>query len=275
MAKATNSQAAGTAAPAKFETPSLRYGVEAVERALAILDVLAQDAVVSQAEIARAVELSEATVLRYLATLGRHGFVERDSESGRYRLGAGLFHLGQKALVGRDLRSLARPYMRELLQRFGETVNLAMRWRDEIVLIDALEGTRSLKRGASVGERDSWHASSVGKAILAGLPEPEARRILASCDWDRKTRKTHRRTEDLVAELAQIRQRGYAVDDEEGEDGLRCVGTAILDQQGVPSFAISVSGPATRLTPQAIPKIGKALMSATDAISGRLGHLTA
>ncbi len=254
------------------KTPAPRYRIDAVDRAIAILEALGQDAPLSQAQLARATKLSEATAFRYLNALGRHDLVERDPESGRYRPGIGLFQLGQRALANRDPRLIALPIMRGLLERFGETVNLAMRWGNTLVLIDGLESERSLKRGATVGERDAWHASAVGKAILAHLSEVEVRTIVSDSGLAARTPGTITAIKALLEELARIREIGYAVDNEEGEQGLRCVGAPIFDRTGAPAYALSLSGPSARLSLDALTPIGEELAAAAAVISERLGH---
>jgi DNA-binding IclR family transcriptional regulator len=249
-----------------------RYRIDAVDRAVAILEALGQHAPISQAQLARATNLSEATVFRYLNALGRHDLVERDAESGRYRPGMRLFQLGQRALANRDPRLIALPTMRQLLEQFGETVNLAMRWGNMLVLIEGLESERSLKRGATVGERDTWHASAVGKAILAHLAEADVREIVSQSGLAVRTPRTVTSIEALLEECARIRELGYAVDDEEGEHGLRCVGAPIFDRTGVPAFALSLSGPSARLSLDALTPMGEELVAAAALVSERLGH---
>jgi IclR family acetate operon transcriptional repressor len=151
-------------------------------------------------------------------------------------------------------------------------VNLAMRWGDALVLIDGLESERSLKRGATVGERDTWHASAVGKAILAHLPEEEVRAIVSVDGWTVHTRKTIRHMKALIEDCARIRERGYAIDDEEGDVGLRCVGAPIFDRNGTPTHALSLSGPSARLSLNALRPMGEELAAATARISERLGY---
>jgi IclR family acetate operon transcriptional repressor len=255
--------------------PARRYRIDAVDRAIAILEALGHDAPISQAQLARATNLSEATVFRYLTALGRHDLVERDGDFGRYRLGIRLFQLGQRALANRDPRLIAFPTMRHLLERFGETVNLAMRWGNTLVLIDALESERSLKRGARVGERDTWHASSIGKAILAQLPEADVRTIISVCGLTAHTPRTVTGIDALLKQCAQIRKRGYAIDDEEGEQGLRCVGAPIFDRTGAPAYALSLSGPSARLSLATLATMGEELAAAAALISERLGYTEA
>lgn len=245
------------------------YRIEAVDRAISILEAFPDDGSLTQADISRAVSLSEATTLRYLSTLAGRGLVER-LPSGRYCLGLPLFQLGERAL-GADPRQAALPIMQRLAAETSETVNLAIRNRDRLVLIEAVEGTRSIRRGASIGEADWWHASALGKAILSELPEQEAGEIAKSTGWPRLTPNSHTGWRKLRDDLAAVRERGYAIDDEEGEPGLRCIGAAVHSRQERARYAVSVSGPISRLPEESLAKVGERVREAAAQISARLG----
>ena len=243
------------------------FSLTSIARAVSILEAFRDATDLSLAELSRASGLSEATALRYASSLTTHGLLERDPGSGRYTLGMRLFLLGEDALRGRDPRGAALPHMRRLRDLFSETVNLAMRNGDELILIEVVESPRSLRLGANLGERDEWGSSAVGKAILAQLEEGEARLLL---------NETMPRRDDAASILAQLpraRKRGYAVDDGECKPGLRCVGAPIFDRTGAPRYALSVAGPSGRITMASVPAIGAELREAAAAISAELGHL--
>jgi DNA-binding IclR family transcriptional regulator len=253
------------------EVVAPRYSVAAVDRVAAILDAVDGKGGRTLTEIARAANLSDATALRYLASCVRNDLVERDPENGRYRLGLRMFQLGQRALGDRDPRKAALPFMERLLERFEETVNLAMRNRDDLVLVEVLESTRSIKKGASVGDRDVWHSSALGKAILAFLPPEERAEILGRCGFEGFTAATRRSLEELQPDLERVHELGYAIDEEESEEGLRCVAAPIFDGRDRPSIALSVSGPANRVSPALMLDLGREISSAAASISMRLG----
>jgi IclR family transcriptional regulator, acetate operon repressor len=250
-----------------------RQSAKAVDRVVGILEAIDGLGAMKLSQIARAAHLTEATALRYLSGLVSHGFVERDEGSGRYRLGIRLFQLGQGALGDRDPRLVALPIMQELRSQFDETVNLAMRLEDDLVLIEALESTRSIKKGARVGESDVWHSSSLGKAILAYLPEQEAIQILERQGHPRTTPRTLNTVEALLRDFELVRERGYAIDDEESEEGLCCVGAPIFDRHRRPSYAISFSGPAYRFSLSSVHEMGRAIKGAAKNISLRVGYI--
>jgi DNA-binding IclR family transcriptional regulator len=249
------------------------FSLASIERAMAILGAFDDRPELPLADLARSAHLSEATALRYATSLATHGFLERDPATGRYRLGVRLFELGQKSLRRRDPRTIALPHMSRLRDRFAETVNLAMRHGDDLVLIEVLESTRSIRTGAQLGDRDCWHASSLGKAVLAHLSKDDARALLERLERPLLTPNTITSVDGLLDELAVVRAQGFAIDEREVDEDLRCVGAAILDRHCRPEYAISIAGPATRLTRDAAPGIGAELREAAAAISAALGYL--
>jgi IclR family acetate operon transcriptional repressor len=243
------------------------FSLTSIARAVSILEAFGDSNDLSLADLSRASGLSEATALRYATSLTTHGLLERDPKSGRYSLGMRLFLLGEDALRGRDPRASALPHMRRLRDRFAETVNLAMRNGDELILIEVVESPRSLRLGANLGERDEWGGAALGRAILAQLDEGPARLLLEGAMPSRED------VERVLAQLPRVRKRGYAVDDGECKPGLRCVGAAVFDRTGAPRYALSVAGPTSRITAASVPAIGAELREAAAAISADLGHL--
>ena len=246
-------------------------GFDAIDRAVAILRVLEkQEQSLSLTEIAREVDLGQATTSRYLASLVSHGLVEK-TENNQFVLGVGLYLLGQKSLYRRDVRNLARPCLEKIHARYNETVSLALWIKQELVVVDCIEATQVLKQGAAVGGQNPWHASSLGKAILAWLGKDEIQRLLNGGALDRYTKHTLATLDKVLAQLPSIRANGYAVDNEESTLGGRCVGSAIFDASGKPFAAISISGPVTRISAESMPAIGKRIAEAASEISRGMG----
>lgn len=247
------------------------YSLDSVDRMAAILGALEQSAEQNLEQVARAAGLNESTALRYLLSLSKYEFVERDDVTGRFRLGLGLFRLGMRSIGFRDAITAAEPVMEELRSRFGESVNLATRQRSQVVLLHVLESVAPARKGAKAGESDFWHASSLGKAILAALPAEDVQSLLGPGPYENYTPNTIVGTDDLVRDLEQTRNRGYAIDDEESVEGLRCVGAAIFNHGGIAEYAISVSGPKSRMPYQRTEEVGAALIEAAATISRSLG----
>ena len=244
---------------------------DAVDRAVAILAAIGSAGSPSSlTQIAREVGLGQPTTSRYLSSLVGHGLVERD-ESGRYVLGIGLYILGQKTLQHRDVRNLARPQLELLHQRYNETVSLALWVNKELVVVDCIEATQALKQGATVGLPNPWHASSLGKSILAWVDEETLDVLLPTQALDTFTNKTLSTRPLLEAQFPAIHSRGFAVDDEESSLGGRCIGAPVFNAAGRPIGAISISGPVSRIVSEDIASIGLVVSAAANEISRALG----
>lgn len=249
-----------------------KYSLESVDRMISVLEALEHADDQSLEQVARAAGLSEATVLRYLLSLSKHDFVERNVRTGAFRLGLRLFRLGTLAIDRRDIVGITHPAMEDLLRTFGESVNLATRQTGNIVLISVLDSPNPVRKGSRVGETDVWHATSLGKALLGAMPEAEAAEILAGVPLSRFTPNTLTTVDALQRDLAAVRSRGYSIDDEEAVEGLRCVGAAIRDHDGLATYALSVSGPKSRMSYSRIQEIGYALTQHASQLSSQLDH---
>jgi IclR family acetate operon transcriptional repressor len=215
-------------------------------------------------EVSAACGMEPSTATRYLRQLVEHGWLERDDQRRTYELGVRLIEIGQAARMTRPLRRIMLPYMRELLERLDETINLAVHQRDEVLIIEALESGRSIRRGATIGDHDGWFDSSLGKSILAHMPERQVLDLLAAHPPRQRTPNTLVDRDAILADLAKVRERGYAIDDEEAEIGLKCVGVPIRDHHGRYSHALSISGPTARINDR-LEEITAALCAAADA----------
>lgn len=248
-----------------------RYTIAVLAKAFDLLDAIAEMRGSTLTELSDATGQSRPTTLRILSNLVARGYADRDRD-GRYHLGVKLLQLGGQAAAGIDLRTIARPVLDELHRELQETINLAIPSDQSIVYIDILESARDLRMAASVGMRDAFHSSALGKAILSRYPEPMVATAVGSEPLPQKTGKTLQTLAALKAELLMVRERGYAVDDEENEPGARCLASPVMDQHGACVGAISVSGPSTRITPDRLPDLAVRVREASGAISRRLGY---
>lgn len=223
--------------------------VQSVERALAILDVLAEEgSPMKLSSVSKQLELNISTVHRLLNTLMVWGYVEQDPYMGKYRLGIKSFEIGNKALYSLDIRSVAKPFLKKLVDQSNETANLAILVEGEVVYIDQVETHNIIKMFASPGTRGPSYCTGSGKALLASLNEHELNRLSREFIFKRYTDKTITNVEDLKKELALIRRQGFSLDLGEMEDDVRCVAAPILNHEGKTVAAISLSGPRTRMS---------------------------
>jgi IclR family acetate operon transcriptional repressor len=162
--------------------------------------------------------------------------------------------------------------MEGLHAEVNETVNLAIPTAGGIVYIDILESERDLRMAATVGMRDAFHSSALGKAMLSRLPDSTVGSAVGPEPFPQKTSKTLTTKDALWQDLARVQDLGFAVDDEENEPGARCLAAPIMDQRGECVGAVSVSGPSSRITPERIPDLAERVLRAADAISRRLGY---
>ena len=248
-----------------------RYQISVLDRALDVLEVLASnERPVGVSEIARQIGTTKTAVFRILATLEHRGYVRRHDHVPTYVPGARLITLGERARREIDVRAIARPYLEQLNERFGETVNLGVLAQNDIIYIDMAESAHGLRMAARVGAHDPAYATALGKAILAYLPPAERERHLPDT-FVRCTPGTVRDRDALAQELAAVRERGVAEEIGQNEIGARCLGAAIFDHRGVPVAAISVSAPETRMETDRVAAIAEALRQLTMAISAELG----
>jgi DNA-binding IclR family transcriptional regulator len=248
------------------------YKLQALDRAFAVLDLLAaSNTPLGLAEIAEALGLHKSTAHRFLMVLERHRMVER-AQAGKFRLGLRLCDLGGRAIEQFDLRERAQLHLKTLVAEVEETAHLCIMEKTHMVYIDKQEPERSIRMISRVGASSPIHCTAVGKAILATMPRSRVEELLPELHLERFTRRTMTSREALLKELERTSRRGYAVDDEEREEGVRCAGVAILDGRGEAVAAVSISGPSFRVTMQKIPHIADRLMTCVKGIQQDLGY---
>ena len=259
--------------PSDREKKTSPYKVQVLDRVLAILDALSTErGDASVGELSEALKLHKSTVHRLLMILSHYRMVEREENTGRYHLGLKLFELGTVAIGKFNIRERARTHLQRLLDEVDETVHLCVLDGGEVLYLDKIESTRSIRMACRTGRRNPAHCTAVGKAILAHLPEREVDEVLKQHGLPRFTPRTITSPAAFKAELRAIRERGYSVDDEEVEEGVRCVGAAVLGRHGRPLAAVSVSSPAFRVTMEKVPIVAAALCRAARAISKESGY---
>jgi DNA-binding IclR family transcriptional regulator len=250
--------------------------VQTLERASLILDILGQSPQgISIKDLSDRMHLPKGTTHRLVSSLSYFGYVRQDQNTKNYFLGFKLVELGNMLLGQLDLRKEAELFLRNLAQRTKETVHLVILDGNEIVYLDKLETephTGGLRMASRVGSRNPAHSCAVGKALMAYLPAEALARIVEEKGLPKRTGNTITDYNQLKEHMTLVRKQGYAVDDEENERGIRCVAAPIFNEAGKAVAAISVSGPAFRVTKKSVQeKLKKEVMETALRISQRLG----
>jgi DNA-binding IclR family transcriptional regulator len=244
---------------------------QTVLKALDTLECLAgADEPLTAHQVAREIGLSRTTAYRLLSTLATRGYVMSDN-NGRYQLGLSLLRLSQTILEHLELPALAKPILREACRLSNETIFLGIRDGAEALYIERVESSQPVRLCSVAGTRNPLYCTSLGKAILAFLPEDQRASLIDQFTLVGRTAHTITDKAVLAEELSLVRDRGYALDDIENEEGVRCVGAPIFDHSGGVVAGISIAGPAYRLSLDRLLQYVPVVMSAAKAISAKLG----
>jgi IclR family transcriptional regulator, KDG regulon repressor len=251
--------------------PSSPPVVSAVARAFAVVERLSLDPSLSLETLAREVHLAKATTYRFLLTLQSLGYVRRD-ERDRWTMTLKLFNTGSRALDHLDLHAAARPVAEELAEHLGETVHMGVLEGDAAVYVLKIESKHTIRMFSRVGRRIPLHCTAIGKVLLA-FAEPETRgAALRSMRLVTHTGRTLTTRLALDAELEKVRRQGFAVDDEEHEYGIRCIGAPVFGHTGEVLAALSASWPTFRFPADGLAAAAEAVRVAAARISSVLGH---
>jgi len=253
------------------------YNAQSLERGLFVLALLrdSAQAELSLAEIAAGVDLHKSTVHRLLTTLVRHGYAAQDPATKRYRLGLAFLAFGHRVVERLDVRRHALRVMRALAEESGEAVHLNVLAGTGALCVEEVVGPNGATLGSNVGVVLPVHAVATGKCFLAWMDEPEREALLDRLTFEPITDHTIRDRTTLVAELDRVRQRGYAVNDQETYPGVRYVAAPIFDSRGEVVAAISLGAPVIRAAAADLPRMGAQIVRAADRVSASLGHAPA
>lgn len=254
---------------ARHVTPrSDSYQVVSVSKALELLSCFSIGIPVwSLSDMARRVDLPKSTAHNLLRTLKQFDLVRQNSETKHYEVGPRALELGLSFVKNSGVVAQVRPTLRRLMEATGETCKFGMLSKDQVVIVAAAESTFQLHTRGDVGTRWDLHSTSLGKAILATLSDEEALEILSRRGMPAYTRNTISAWKPMQAELAAIRERGYALDLEENEPGIRCVAAAVADSLRDSVVSLSVSGPRDRMPDERIPEIARCIQTAIRTLS--------
>jgi DNA-binding IclR family transcriptional regulator len=248
------------------------YRVQVLDRVFRILDLLERgEAALPQ--IAPALALHKSTAHRLLTILETRGFVERNG-AGKYRIGPRVIELGLAALAKLDLYEVAGPHLRALADATGETAHLAILRNGEIVSLMTADGRQTLRAPGAIGDRKPAYCTAIGKAMLAHAEPGPLSELLKTRSLPAFTPRTITSPKRLQSDLKTTLERGYAVDNEEWELGLRCIGAPVRDSSGVVMAAVSISGPVFRIKPARVAALGAVVVDHAAGLSRALGFLT-
>ncbi len=247
--------------------------VQSIDRVLDILEVLsAAPQGLALSDLAAATSLHASTAHRLLASLANRGYVRKDSENGNYRLTLRLYEISRRVSTVLNLFSASKPMLEKLSNDVKEIVHLVERDGNDVVYLHKFEPfLRSINITSSVGLHNPMYCTGVGKSIMAYLPTKEVLSIWNSTQVIQFTPKTITTWEALQEDLSRVRERGYAIDDEEHDLGVRCIAAPIYNWNGTPVGAMSISGPVARMTPDAIDEFSPKLMNTAEKISELMG----
>ena len=222
-------------------------------------------------DLARRLGLAKSTVHRLATTLIEVGMLEQNAQDGKYHPGLKLFELGSLVRRKMDVTDEAKPFLRELREKTGETVHLAILDQQAVLYINRMESRQAIRMGSIVGTRAPLHCTALGKALLAFQPEEIIETTIAH-GLASHTSHTISSPKAFRQELAVVRARGYAIENEEIETGLRSIAAAVRNHAGYVIAAIGIAGPVHRMTKKVLLSYARDLMVATDAVSQRLGY---
>jgi DNA-binding IclR family transcriptional regulator len=243
-----------------------------VARAAAILDAVGMRASgMTNAELSRTLQIPKSSASYILRALERSGYLRK--ERTKYKIGLKLLNLRHSALASLDVREIAHPHLRALVEATGQTGHVAILDGGEAVYVEKADAPSFIKMDTWIGRRMDIHSTSVGKAIAAYLPEEQLRAIVAEHPLRRHTEFTITTFTGFVAELQKVRRNGYALDDEENTLGLRCIAAPIFGADGSVQASIGVSGIVTQVTPMEVPRIADRICEEARQISRKLGYI--
>jgi DNA-binding IclR family transcriptional regulator len=246
------------------------FMVGSLEKGLQVIELLAEKEPLSVSQVGAALEINRSASHRFLATLRELGYVEKDEE-GKYRLTFRMLEQGMKSLDRFEIRRTARPFLQRLSVLTHETVNLGFWDGQSIIHLDKIDSQNILRMDSRIGSRAEAYCTALGKAILAWLPEEELTAYLEAAGFEPHGPNTLEGPAELRVNLLDIRNKGYAVDDEEMAPGLRCLAAPVFDFTGFPRYALSISGPATRVDFNVIGSIEADLRQTCEELSTVLG----
>ncbi len=247
------------------------FFIRSFAKGMNVLELLSENEFLTVAQVARLMNINRASSHRFLSTLKELGYADKDDNT-RYYLTSKVIELGMKVLDRFEIRKIARPFLQELSNQFNETINLGYFNGEAVLTIDKIDSTERLRMDAGIGGGEPAYCTSLGKAILAYLPDRQLDEYLQATELIPFTPNTVVSKDKLMEELKRIRENGYAIDDEELSIGLRCVGAPLFDHDSQARHAISLSGPSIRMGSKKIEEMQRELKKICESLSWKMGY---
>ena len=249
------------------------YPIKVLNKTFSILEILLQHgSAMNMTEISKKLGLYPSTIHRILDTLKYWGYVEQNTNTQKYQLGLKLLELGMAKLHQIDLVREVTPYLKELVKQYNETVHLGVLEEGEVLYLAKEESSQTIRMISYIGKRAPLHCTALGKVLLAYMSEEERKKILEEKELPRLTKNTITDKGELEKELDKIREQDFALDREENEKDVRCIGAPIRNYKGKVIAAISISSPIFRIDKNVENNLKEALIKTTNKISKRLGY---
>jgi len=257
--------------PKAFHDKTDQNTVQALDRALDLLELLATRPGLTLSELAAESDQAVATVYRALVTLQSHAMVEVEEPGQLWHVGSGAFRIGTAFLRRTKVVERARQPMDALMRDTGETANLGIETGDEVLFLSQVETHQVIRAFFPPGTKAPMHVSGIGKALLAWYPEEKVHGILARRGMEKFTTLSHSSESALLRDLARTRARGFSIDDQERAEGMRCIAAPIFNAHGEPVAGLSVSGPAFRMNLSDADRIGALVVAAAARVTAETG----
>lgn len=256
--------------PRAFHDKTEQNTIQSLDRAMLILDTLAASGGMTLTELSKELGQSPATAYRVLTTLQVRDIVELEPQAQAWHVGPGAFRIGSAFLRRTNLVERARPIMHDLMEATGETANLGVENGSNVLFVSQVETHESIRAFFPPGIESPMHASGIGKALLSQMAEPRLNAII-SAGLESFTPQTLKTGSALLSDLSATRRRGYAIDDEERNEGMRCVAAPVFNATRLAVAGISISGPVGRVTRDRTGEFGALVRDAAEELSRRLG----
>ncbi|TCP63007.1 IclR family transcriptional regulator [Rhodovulum bhavnagarense] len=257
--------------PRAWSDTSGQNVIKSLDRGIEVLERLGEMGASTLSELATALNQPPASVYRVLFTFEARGMVDFDPDSQTWNIGAGAFLIGSRFLRRSSLAERARPALRALMEATGETANLGVERDGQVLFVSQVETHAAIRAFFPPGTLSPMHCSGIGKALLAQMPPRRVEAVVRRHGLDRFTATTLTDPQALSRDLAETRARGYSIDSEEKNDGMRCVAAPIFDMHGEAVAGVSVSGPALRLPEDGLPELAREVVRAAQRITEGIG----